>query len=57
MEKYTASPNLAATTLALLILADLLPPLSAEQTAPVDSFYDDDRHLAVSAFRHRRIRP
>ncbi|WP_165768392.1 hypothetical protein [Hymenobacter amundsenii] len=57
MEKYTASPNLAATTLALLILADLLPLLSDEPTERVDAFHDDDRQPEVAAFRHRRLRP
>ncbi len=56
MDKYAASPNLAATTLALLILADFFPSLSAEPTDPADAFRHDDNQRAAT-LRHRRHRP
>ena len=55
MDTSAPTPNLAATTLALLILADLLPAPGYEPAHSNPFRYADEG--AATCSRHRRHRP
>ncbi|WP_188559322.1 hypothetical protein [Hymenobacter glacieicola] len=55
MNSCASTPNLAATAVALLLLADLLPALPARSHGP--GIFSTTTYQGTAVYRHRRHRP